>query len=353
VVSEKAVSEKPASGKRADGRRYLGMGFREFFRASRNFLLFPLILAGVVVGFTLAYELMGAASFRHPWTWILPIIGFVIFSAVIWFFYGNTSMENAKYLNDHKVFSGVDLGLHLPLNPERVNINRMARDCYGYGRWDAPYWFIGIGEGMGKNDSLEKRSAVWSRFKKDGLMDCRDFHLSIGETAWHRDKPRAKIQRTWGSLMLLLMTFLEKTSDDENRRDYQRKHWGAANGETCVIELFGLPAPTFEQYQKLARNLFTQELINEILEDRIKFIVGNIQAHKPKFVVMYGREARKQWNEIAGIPLRDDEVYTIGSTMMVSATHPNDRHIKERNRYWIGLGEALRNRAKDSTRRPL
>lgn len=145
-----------------------GMKFREFFRTSRNFLLFPLILAGVVVGFMLAYELMGAASFRHPWTWILPIIGLSIFSAIIWLFYRGTSsfseMENAKFVDGHKVFDGVDLGLHLPLNPERVSMSRMARDCYGYGRWDAPYWFIGLEEGMGPNQTIQAYLPMTSRF---------------------------------------------------------------------------------------------------------------------------------------------------------------------------------------------
>src|SRR6185312_17353521 len=94
----------------------------------------------------------------------------------------------ARTKDGHRIFDGTALGLHRPLNPSRqlemkAHLREMAKRCYGYGRWDAPYWFIGIGEGMGKNDSLEKRSAVWSRFKKDGLMDCRDFHLSIGETA--------------------------------------------------------------------------------------------------------------------------------------------------------------------------
>jgi hypothetical protein len=25
----------------------------------------------------------------------------------------------------------------------------MARECYGYGRWGAPYWFIGPEQGQG------------------------------------------------------------------------------------------------------------------------------------------------------------------------------------------------------------
>jgi hypothetical protein len=36
----------------------------------------------------------------------------------------------------------------------------MARECYGYGRWAAPYWFIGPEQGQG-HDDLRKRYHVW------------------------------------------------------------------------------------------------------------------------------------------------------------------------------------------------
>jgi hypothetical protein len=37
-------------------------------------------------------------------------------------------------------------------------LDHMAEDFYGYGRWDAPFWFIGPEAGMAKTgDSLERR----------------------------------------------------------------------------------------------------------------------------------------------------------------------------------------------------
>jgi hypothetical protein len=28
----------------------------------------------------------------------------------------------------------------------------MAQNCFGYGRWDAPYWFIGPEQGKGNDE---------------------------------------------------------------------------------------------------------------------------------------------------------------------------------------------------------
>jgi hypothetical protein len=40
----------------------------------------------------------------------------------------------------------------------------MAEDNFGYGRWDAPYWFIGPEQGMGagakKDEKNEKRNVA-------------------------------------------------------------------------------------------------------------------------------------------------------------------------------------------------
>jgi hypothetical protein len=55
--------------------------------------------------------------------------------------------------------------------------HEMARQCYGYGRWSAPYWFIGLEEGqdpIGKDLTL--RLQAMRDLGKDGLSDCRTFH---------------------------------------------------------------------------------------------------------------------------------------------------------------------------------
>jgi hypothetical protein len=43
-------------------------------------------------------------------------------------------------------------------------------------------------------------------------------------------------------LMLSLMTFLRRQSENKSLRNYERDEWGKLSGETCVIEFSGLAA---------------------------------------------------------------------------------------------------------------
>jgi len=84
----------------------------------------------------------------------------------------------------------------------------MSRRCFGYGRWEAPYWFIGPEQAQAReeNDDLKYRLRAWLQLGAGELCDCRDFPSLIGEESWHRGKPR--LQPTWRPWMLLLSALL-------------------------------------------------------------------------------------------------------------------------------------------------
>ena len=100
-------------------------------------------------------------------------------------------------------------------------IREMALRCYGYGRWSAPYWFIGPEQGQApeENDDLKPRVKAWQHLEATELTDCCEFHALIGEKRWHRERP--KLQSTWRPLLLLLMTYLGKRTDRDALRNYQ------------------------------------------------------------------------------------------------------------------------------------
>src|ERR1700741_2319450 len=54
----------------------------------------------------------------------------------------------------------------------------MARRSYGYGRWDAPYWFIGPEQGKGRAEPSgnSQRVNAWRKLGENELCDCLDFH---------------------------------------------------------------------------------------------------------------------------------------------------------------------------------
>lgn len=213
---------------------------------------------------------------------------------------------------------------------------RLASDCYGYGRWDAPYWFIGPEQGQApwENNHLTARFEAFRKLSKEGLSDCQSFHNEIHETRWHRDSPPAALQPTWKFLILLLKTFLKEPADDASRRDYQRYSWGRSTGETCVIELSGLPATSFKVARD--RGLFR--------ENRLQFLHNRMAACPPKFVVIYGKSQLKHWKNFwkdNAVVVRDSgNISTLPFTTIAFAPQPTAPGLG--NQYWLDLGKTLR-----------
>ncbi len=211
-----------------------------------------------------------------------------------------------------------------------ADVREMATRSFGYGRWDAPYWFIGPEQGQGRveENDLKQRVKAWSLFGKYELDDCRAFHAQIRATRWHRDKPA--LQPTWRPLMILLMAFLGKSTDNEALRTYQRDRWGSRSGETCVIELSGLAASSLKVERP--REIFREE--------RIKVIKQRMGENQPKLVVMYGVGELDAWKEISGCAFEKPGIEKRGSTIFSLHQHPVAPGLK--NSQWEQAGIELR-----------
>ena len=215
----------------------------------------------------------------------------------------------------------------------------MARTSYGYGCWNAPYWFLGPEQGMAPNENndLSRRVEAWRHFGSRELDDCREFHLRIGETSWHGED--AILQSTWKKLLLTLMAFLERPTTEASRLNYQRNEWGRQPSDTCVIEISGLAA----------HNLNIDRDRECFREERIKDIRERLQDYKPKFVIMYGksRNYQKAWKEIskgaiaiAGKRRSFAKFLRFGPTLLVLPPHPVSWGTK--NEDWTNLGIRIR-----------
>jgi hypothetical protein len=248
---------------------------------------------------------------------------------------------------------GIDLGPSLDGRIEKLSdldeeTRAMARNSYGYGSWQAPCWFIGPEQGVGRHEkgdlesALGVRVAAWVKLGRLDLNDCGKFHCEIGEKNWHCKEP-VNLQPTWRPLLLTLLTFLRASTDDEVLRAYQRDRWGRLDGETCVIELSGLAAPDLENANA-----------NPFLNERIQVICERIRTHQPRFVVMYGRMQRKSWCAIAKAvtgrlfpdgtetELPKTNILVHESTALVWTPAPTAHGMK--NEYWVRLGQRLRKR---------
>ena len=219
----------------------------------------------------------------------------------------------------------------------------MALRCYGYGRWEAPYWFIGPEQGQAREEdnALDIRCEAWLHCGGGELSDCRAFHDFINQKVgriihpWHQERSFQRLQTTWRRLMFILMAFLERPTDNqgESLYTYQRNEWGRSGGETCVIELSGLPANSFNVTRD--RELFRRQ--------RIDVIRQRMRTYQPALVVMYGKTDEKHWEEIAEGAFPPDGIRRLRSTILAFTPHPS--RPSQLPEYWIGWGEQLRQTA--------
>lgn len=223
-----------------------------------------------------------------------------------------------------------------------AGISKMALECYGYGRWDAPYWFIGPEQGMSQDEEVEKRVEAWFDLGGNDLSDCLVFHEKINEVRWHGlDGKQPRLQKTWKQLMLFLKAFLgtpmhlEKLEDKKSLCSYQRDHWGRLTGETCLIELCGLPAHTYKSGERQRQRLFEGKQYDAIRQKRIAVIREKMLAHRPKLVVMYGRKEKESWENIALVARE----FPHGAQPPILRFPPHPvSHEGVKNAYWEELG---------------
>jgi hypothetical protein len=223
----------------------------------------------------------------------------------------------------------------MPLTDDELEL---AKNCYGYGPWGAPYWFIGIEERLDPTEKGDrtKRAGAFRRLNTDGLCDRREFHQEIGIDRWETE-----LQPTWGRLIWLLKKYLKDPDDSHCLLNYQVNSWGNAKGDTCVTELSGLPSDSSVEGRKLDHERFKDCKVQfkDIRTQRIKNLSREIKDYEPKLVIFYGKMQVEYWRQIANCELHFDRIVRPGATSFAFTCHPN-MHGRRREE-WEALGNLL------------
>lgn len=198
-----------------------------------------------------------------------------------------------------------------------------ARDWFGYGRWDASYWFIGMEPG-GTDDHASYES--WLQLGGSELIDCRAHHLNPqhpGWAKWHTGS-RPPTQPTWRCLIQLLLSFKGESTDLDAVRTYQRDEWGSTHGETAVLELGALHAPGLDSH--VDRQTFR--------DTRIERLRGRLTEYQPIFVACYGRKFQDQFQRIIDGKFDHDGFAWSRSTLCVMLPGPTS-HLRGKPTPWV------------------
>jgi hypothetical protein len=208
-----------------------------------------------------------------------------------------------------------------------------ARSWFGYGRWDAPYWFVGMEPG-GTDDHASYE--VWMQLGGTELIDCRAHCLGTNFFKWHGgDRPPT--QPTWRRLIQLLLGYEGKAGDLDAVSIYQRDKWGALKGDTALLEVSALHATSIDTL--VDRDAYRDQRITTLKE--------RLEAYRPKFVVFYGRGYSDIYEKIVNARFDANGDAWRGSTLCVLVQHPTGRSIPaemKSGEWWIAKGREMRAR---------
>lgn len=207
--------------------------------------------------------------------------------------------------------------LNQPENIERYS--SFVRQKFGYGRWEAPVWVIGMEEGGGVccadviariNHWRENGAQEWAP-----LNDLPAFCGRIGQGDWFESN--AQPQPTWNLLIELLMR-VDPVLEQLTPIEIQMNHWGRQNGNACLVDFSPLPSPRtsvwhyatwLAQNPDLGRRLssrhaFLQE--NGLGNARAEFLRKKLEHHAAigtlRWILFYGkcRPFPAYFNQITG-----------------------------------------------------
>lgn len=237
-----------------------------------------------------------------------------------------------------------------------MNRKEFIKRSLGFGSFKAPFVFIGLEPGMGKqerdrlNANAAKRIAEW----RTGVEDLYRYHKRIGVTRWFnsRDtKGKPRLQKTWAKLIRLLLSLkqheLENSATKLERkkiRDYQSERWGRKGklGETLLLELFPLACPSTKK--KDFKKCYGEDRIayqEQCRPDRIKLLRQTLQKGKRRLVLFYGVTKRKTWQEIAKVEFENsgERLYMKWRKGILYAVvvHP----ARETNSYFESVGQRI------------
>lgn len=159
------------------------------------------------------------------------------------------------------------------------------QDFIGYGRLDAPVWFLGMEEAGGGEDKLKIR-AGFSRVEDLGSAQTR---LGYG---FHFEGRRKRQPQWW--IMADVMIRLNGNSNPErdDRRLYQATRLGRIDGETLLLDLMYIPKPSLRDWNyplSFPEFQSASDFYSAALSSRVRLLSDLIEDYRPPVIVAYGK----------------------------------------------------------------
>jgi hypothetical protein len=182
---------------------------------------------------------------------------------------------------------------------------------YGYGSWQARFWFIGHEEGGGEvPEEVADKLNYFQKTYADAngsLCDIRDLYKHV---AFRWEGPKAESFTTmyeyrfgknavqhgvWKNLIAFVHGYNNKDLPD--LLAFQRKEFLSPSHQSALIQLYPLPGPHnhgwYYSWLDMPRLPYLKSRARyqeHVYQRRIDTILSNIAANKPEVVLMYGMD---------------------------------------------------------------
>jgi hypothetical protein len=166
-------------------------------------------------------------------------------------------------------------------------------DFVGYGRLDAPVWFLGMEEAGGGEQNIR------TRLKFRTVEDCAEAHRALGIT--HRHWGKRVIQRTWRGMCYIMLRLENKPVDTESIRQYQAESLGRYGGQTLLVELMPIPKHDIGTwgYEELIPQFKSREdYYRQVKPRRLAYLQTLLREHRPRVVIGYGKNYWPEYQTI-------------------------------------------------------
>lgn len=209
----------------------------------------------------------------------------------------------------------------------------------GYGNLDADVWWLGMEEGMGRDDDPERN--LRARLQNRSVEDLYHTHKRDGATKFHEG--RRVRQPTWWVMCEVMLGIAREPAGVEAKRTYQAERLGRYNDETLLLELMPIPKPDISSwgYEQLIPQYRSRDhYYQSVLPARSSLIKGLIKRHQPKLVIGYGKGYWLHYQNLFSSaetrphPLCKDFMFARGKTSLLLMPHPTSRNLN-------GKGELL------------
>lgn len=194
---------------------------------------------------------------------------------------------------------------------EDETLNHWIENFYGYGSWDARFWFVGYEESGGEvpEEVAEKFNFFYKNHPPLSVADLCDIrelyrHVTIrwdgpksdsfANRFEYRFGPHAVKHGIWKNLIAFVHGYLNKKLPDE--LDYQKNSFASPTTKReAWLSLYPLPSPHNHAWYYSWLDLPNQRFLKSrtlyeahVYENRIHGLLSKLEKYKPDVVLLYG-----------------------------------------------------------------